>query len=136
MGCATHYSWQASVPLLGFLGEHCLVAALHSEDDVFDVIRSGEDRFAFRLRLPEVKRDDSPSFSLHEVRSLDGYPALTLSTSYAAGLFQRDSNAQLLRALSLFTKITEECTGQRPTLGEPRLCGAGEEHDLCVQGRY
>lgn len=134
-GCATHYSWQAAVPLSGSVAESCLVSALDSEKDVFDVVRTGEARFAFRLELPDVKRDDSPSFSLH-ARFRDGEPVLALSTGYAEGLFERNSNAQLLRARALVVRITEECTGRRPTLGEPQPCGAGEPHDLCVPGRY
>jgi hypothetical protein len=136
VGCATHYTWQASVPLSGTVGEVCLRAELDAETDVFDVIQTGEDRLAFRLSLPGVDRDDSPSFSLSEVRDSDGTPALTLSTGYAEGLFQRNSNAQLLRARALVAGITEECTGQRPTLGEPHPCGAGEPRNLCILGRY
>jgi hypothetical protein len=135
-GCATHYSWEASVPVSGPVGRICLAAALDSEDDVFDVLHSGEDRLAFRLSLPGVKRDDLPLFSLGDARSPDGTSVLTLSTTYAEGLFRRDSNAQLMRARALVTRITEECTGRRPTLGEPQPCGAGELQDLCVLGSY
>ena len=136
LACATDYSWEASVPVSGPVGGLCLMAALDSEEDVFDLVRSGEDRVAFLLSLPGRERKDWPGFSLHAADVLRGDPALTLSTRYAEGLFEPDSNAQLMRARALIIKVTEQCTGRRPTLGEPQPCGAGEYHDLCVEGSY
>ena len=111
------------------------MAALAAEHDVFDIVQTGSDAFAFRLSLEGVERDDWPSFSANVSDDLDGVPTLALATGYAEGLLERDSNAQLLRARALTARITEECTGQRPSLGEPRPCGAGEYHDLCVRPR-
>lgn len=136
LGCATHYTWQAAVPLTGPVGGLCLMAALDAEDDVFDLVRTGEDSIAFRLSLPGRERKEWPAFSLEAADELRGEPALTLSTSYEEGLFQPSSNAQLIRARALVAEISEQCTGRRPTLGEPQPCGAGEYDDLCVEGRY
>jgi hypothetical protein len=132
-GCATHYSWRAAVPLSSFVSESCLAESLEFESDVFDVVTTGAAQFAFRLSLPDVKRADSPSFSVH-ARLRDGQASLVLSTTYPEGLFDPSSGPQRLRARALVIHIAEVCTGQRPTLGEPHACGAGEEHDLCVPG--
>ncbi len=134
LGCATHYTWQASVPIPGPVGGACLMAALDAEDDVFDLVSTGEDRVAFLLSLPDRKRKDWPGFSLHATDVLRGEPRLTLSTRYAEGMFEPDPNAQITRAGALIAKVTEQCTGRRPTLSPPEPCGAGEYHDLCVQG--
>jgi hypothetical protein len=134
--CATHYTWDASVPLPGPIGSVCMKKALESEDDVIDVVAASPDSVAFRLRMLDRTREDSPSFSLREGDDLDGIPTLSLSTGYATGLFEPNENDQLLRARALVVSVAEKCTGERPTLGESRPCGAGEIHDLCVRERH
>lgn len=129
-GCSSHYTWKASIPLTQTATEACLEQALEQEPGVFDLVRTGEKRFAFRVELPDVDRDDSPSFALSEVYR-DG-PVMALSTVYDAGIFEPSSDTQLDRARDLAAGIAERCTGRRPTLGPARVCGAGEERDLCV----
>jgi hypothetical protein len=112
-----------------------MAEALAAEPDVFDVAETGLEQFAFRMQMPNVSREDSPSFSLHRTRDSHGDPALTLATSYAEGTFS-SGGTQRARAGDLILSVAELCTGRRPTLGEPEPCGAGEPHDLCILGRY
>jgi hypothetical protein len=134
--CATHYTWEASVPLAGPIGGVCMKAALESQKDVIDIVETGPDSLAFRVKLPDRKSKDSPSFSLNEADDLDGVPSLSLSTGYSTGLFDPDEESQILRARALVVDVAEKCTGRRPTLGESRPCGTGEIHDLCVRARH
>lgn len=134
--CATRYTWVATVPLPGPVEGECLMAALDSEDDVLDLVRTAQDGLEFRLRLPDRKPKDAPSFSLETGPGPTGAPALSLSTDYAEGVFEADQAVQLDRARRLVADVTEGCTGRRPRLGEAHPCGRGEKHDLCVDGSF
>jgi hypothetical protein len=134
-GCATHYNWHASVEILGVVGARCMSETLAGEPDVFDVVKTGPEQFAFQLQMPDVATEDAPSFSLHRTRNNDGDPVLTLSTAYAEGLFA-SGGPQRTRARDLIEEVTEQCTGRRPRLGGAEPCGAGEPKNLCLVGRY
>lgn len=134
-GCATQYSWRASVPLSGSVPSSCLAEGLEAEKDVVEVVPTGDGRFAFRLELPDTENEDWPSFSLHALRR-DGEPVLTLSTAYSKGPFDGSADPLLFRARALAADITERCTGRRPKLGNPRPCGRGESNDLCEPAYY
>jgi hypothetical protein len=133
-GCATHYTWEASVPMPGPIGALCLEAALDADERVVDVERTSSDRFEFVLLLPDVKRKDQPSFSLGITQDAGEPVTLALSTSYEKGLFARDPDIQISRARGLVADVTEACTGKRPKLGDSYPCGRGESHNLCVDG--
>jgi hypothetical protein len=135
VACGTTYSWRASVPLHDAVGESCMSKVLAEQDDVFAVAHTGVEQYAFRLRLPDQDDDDAHSFSLHRTRDNNGDPALTLATSYDESFFS-DSIDLRERARELIVTITETCTGLKPELASPHPCGAGEEHDLCLEGHY
>jgi hypothetical protein len=138
-GCSTSNSFSAEVALPGPVGGLCMLAALDSEQDVHDLVRTGQDSVAFRLALPGVKPKHRPSFALALERDVDGAPLLTLSTRYETGTFASDRSAgdpsaALERATGLAGQVTESCTGHAPTFGDTRPCGT-EVEDLCVRGR-
>lgn len=112
----------------------CIEDYLRTQQDVFDVVGTGNDGVAFRVRLPGTSKDDSPSISVTQSDQWNEN-VMRLSTSYETGVFasQEDKIDLRQRARKLATDITLACTGERVELGGEHPCGKGEPHDLCVK---